>query len=134
MLCLSTDNTATIIDTATFFVYSKELVDLVFKNISVKWPLKTNTLFDLFIKIRVLAFLISFFKAPRYEYEYIFFRQYFNRIWHMIAYMNWRIFWYEIKKTCFIRLMFLKFHLAVANNFFSYSGLSSFINDTNKSK
>lgn len=80
MLCLSTDNTATIIDTATFFVYSKELVDLVFKNISVKRPLKTNTLFDLFIKIRVLAFLISFFKAPRYEYEYIFFRQYFNRI------------------------------------------------------
>lgn len=78
MECLSTNNTATIIDTATFFLHSKKLVGLLFKNISVKWPLKTNILFDLFDKIRVLDFLAFVFKAPCYEYEYFFFSTIFE--------------------------------------------------------
>lgn len=48
--------------------------------------------------------------------------------------MNWLIFRYNLKKTCFIRLiLLLKCHLEVANNFFGYSGLSSVTNDINES-
>lgn len=131
LLCLSTDVIATIIDAATFFLVQKKLFGLLFKNISGRWHLKTNILFDFFWQ-NTGTCIFSFFSKHLDMNMNIFFS---DNIWieYDTRYHKWIDFRYELKKTCFIRLiLFLKWHLAVANNFFSYSGLSCFTKDTNE--
>lgn len=114
-----------------FFSCSKKLVGLLFKNISGRWHLKTNILFDFFWQITGTC-IFSFFSKHLDMNMNIFFS---DNIWieYDTRYHKWIDFRYELKKTCFIRLiLFLKWHLAVANNFFSYSGLSCFTKDTNE--
>lgn len=131
LLCLSTDVIATIIDAATFFLL-KKLFGLLLKKIFQVDDIWKQTFYLIsFDKIRVLVFLAFFQSILIWIWIYFF----SDNIWieYDTRYHKWIDFRYELKKTCFIRLiLFLKWHLAVANNFFSYSGLSCFTKDTNE--
>lgn len=114
-----------------FFLVKKVIWLVIKKNISGRWHLKTNILFDFFWQ-NTGTCIFSFFSKHLDMNMNIFFS---DNIWieYDTRYHKWIDFRYELKKTCFIRLiLFLKWHLAVANNFFSYSGLSCFTKDTNE--
>lgn len=131
LLCLSTDVIATIIDAATFFLVQKSYLACYLKIYQVDDIWKQTFYLISFDKIRVLVFLAVFSKHLDMNMN-IFFS---DNIWieYDTRYHKWIDFRYELKKTCFIRLiLFLKWHLAVANNFFSYSGLTCFTKDTNE--